>query len=448
MKTKLKHILGNKLLHKGIGDSAYYLVANVGSKAIGFLIIPILARAVSIEEFANYDLFLIIAAFFQIIVTLGLDSGVTILMAENQNNDNTLSFLYVTTLLMSMGMLLSVSILLYTYFQFFHTLFSLPKSLWQLIVAYILFNIITYHTFNFLRWRTEAKKAAFTNLFAYLAGIVIGLFFLYTDASIHSYLTGLVIGTSFGALFSLFMARNYLLKFQIHPASTALLRDLLRLSLPFIPNYIGNNLMQMADRVVILMLFGKYELGIYAVIMRLAAIPQFLAGTVTGGFLPVMYNNYKEANGRHLIRNFFNVYLLMIPILFLLFYVVSTPLVGLFGGEAYMKAAYLLPMALVSILFVNGTQGIGFGYTIKRKTHYIMYITFLSVALNFLFSILFGYFSDIGGVIFGTLIAGVIRVWMHTVYSEKLYPFHYNYRLLASTAAVTLLLSGYTLLFH
>jgi len=448
LKTKLKHILGNKLLHKGAGDSAYYLIANVGSKAIGFLIIPILARTVSIEEFANYDLFLIIAAFLQIIITLGLDSGITILMAENQNNDTILSFLYVTALLMSMGILLLLSICLYIYFIYFHTLFSLPQPLWQLIIVYILFNIITYHTFNFLRWRTEAKKAAFTNLFSYLIGIVIGLVFLYTDASINSYLTGLVIGTFLGAVFSLYMAKNYLLQFKIHPASIILLKDLLRLSLPFVPNYIGNNLMQMADRVVILMLLGKYELGLYAIIMRLAAIPQFLAGTITGGFLPVMYNNYKEENGQHLIRNFFNFYFLVIPVLFLLFYLTADSLVNLFGGEEYTKASYLLPMALVSILFVNGTQGIGFGYTIKRKTHYIMYITFLSVALNFLFSIVFGYISGISGVIFGTLVAGIIRVWMHTVYSEKLYPFHYNYRIFASTAVLTLFLSGYTLWYH
>ena len=82
MKTKIKNIFKDDLLKKGLSDSGYYTLANIGSKALGLLIIPILARSVSVEEFANYDLFLIISAFLQIFVILGIDSGIAILMEE------------------------------------------------------------------------------------------------------------------------------------------------------------------------------------------------------------------------------------------------------------------------------------------------------------------------------------------------------------------------------
>ncbi len=441
MKTKIKNIFKDDLLKKGLSDSGYYTLANIGSKALGLLIIPILARSVSVEEFANYDLFLIISAFLQIFVILGIDSGIAILMVESKNDNIRLSFFYVSSLFISLSLLFVCSLLFGIIFLFVDELFLLSQDIWELIGLFILSNIINYHTFNFLRWREEAKKASFINLFAYFLGVTIGLSFLYFEETVYFYLLGLVIGSFIGSFFSLYIARKYIFQFKIIEGYKEQLKELFKLSLPFVPNYLGNNLMQMADRIVILMLFGKYELGLYAVIMRLAQIPQFIIGTISGGFLPVMYNNYKTKEGAKLIKNFFHFYLFIIPVSFVVFYLFSDWAVLMFGGEEYLVSAYLLPMALVSILFVNGTQSCGFGFTIKRKTHYIMYITFLSVFINFILSIGFGFWFGLAGVFLGTLIAGIIRVYMHMSYSEKLYSFGYSMKYFAVISILVFILS-------
>ncbi len=306
--------------------------------------------------------------------------------------------------------------------------------------------MITYHTFNFLRWQTKAKQAAFLNLFTYIGGAVIGIVLLYFQKEVISYIYGLIIGGFLGSLVALYISREYIKSFKILDNAKELLRELFKLSLPFVPNYIGNNLMQMADRVVILILFGKYELGLFAIIVRLAQIPQFFAGTITGGFLPVMYNNYKSEKGARLIKNFFHFYITMIPIWFIIFYFLADLAVLMFGGEDYVVSAYLLPMALVSMLFVNGTQGTGFGYTIARKTHLIMYFTFLSVAINFILSILFGWWIGLAGVFLGTLIAGIIRVYLHIRYSEKLYRFGYNLYYLMGISIIVVIMSYFSYL--
>jgi O-antigen/teichoic acid export membrane protein len=202
--------------------------------------------------------------------------------------------------------------------------------------------------------------------------------------------------------------------------------------------------MQMADRVVILLLFGKYELGLYAVIMRLAAIPQFLIGTVSSGFMPVMYGHYKTEEGKKLIRNFFNIYFILIPLLFIVTVGFAPMIVELFAGKEYTHIAYLFPMALMAILFTNGTRAGGMGFTIKRKTHYIMYITLFSVVLSFILSLLLGYWVGIAGVILGTLISGIIRTYIHIIYSEKLYNFGYNFKYLFFISLLVLMMSLYS----
>lgn len=429
------------MLKKALSDSHYYMIANIGSKALGFLVIPILAKTISIEEFATYDLFLVIAAFLQILVTLGIDSGIAILMAEAQDDNDKLAFYYVSTLLISVAFTLLLTLLLNSYFLFFDELFLLSQTYWLMIGAYVLFSVVSYHTFNFLRWRAEAKKAALINLFSYIIGISCGLALLYFEQSVLSYLYGLLIGGFFGSIMALFMSKDLIKRFKPRSDSKVLLQELFHLSLPFIPNYLGNSLMQIVDRTVILILFGKQELGLFAVIMRLAQIPQFLSSTITGGFLPVMYNNYKTERGKKLIKDFFHAYILIIPISFLLVYLLSDWLIEIFAGHNYMTIAYLLPIAVASTLYLNATQATGFGFSIARKTRYIMYFTFASVIVNFFLSLTFGFFAGLMGIVAGTLGAGIFRIYFLIKYSEKLYPFDYNMRYFWLIAILTIILS-------
>jgi O-antigen/teichoic acid export membrane protein len=432
------------LIKKSLSDSKYYLIANIGNKALALLVIPILAKTIGVEEFAIYDLFLVISAFLQIFVILGIDSGIAVLLAESQNDKRTLSFFYLSTLIISLTLIFLGTVIFTVVFIYVDTLFLLSREIWIYIGLYVLFNMINYHTFNFLRWVERAKDASFVTLFSYILGMCIGLSFLYLEQTIESYLQGLVIGLFIGSLIALYISRDYIFGFRIIDNAKERLIELLKLSLPFIPNYLAGSLMQMADRVVILMLFGKYELGLYAVITKLAMIPQVLMGTVTGGFLPVMFRNYKTEKGVKLIRNFFHLYLILIPISFAIAYLLADWAVELFAGSSYMSSSYLLPMALVSILFVQSSQANGFGYSIKRKTHYIMYITFLSVVVNYIFSLLFGYWMGLEGIILGTLIAGIFKTYLYTLYSERLYSFGYSFKMIISISILCFLLVIFT----
>ncbi|SFV70604.1 polysaccharide biosynthesis protein [hydrothermal vent metagenome] len=428
------------LIKKGLSDSKYYLIANIGNKLLAFLIIPILAKSISIEEFATYDLFLVITAFLNIFIILGIDSGIGILLSESQNSDKQLSFLYVSSILISFFALSLISTILFFIFLYVDRLFLLNGEIWIYICLYILFNMISYHTFSFLRWREKAKEASFITLFSYISGMLIGVYFLYLDKSVESYLQGLIIGLSLGSILSLYLSKEYIFKFQILDNSKVLLKELFILSLPYVPNSLGSSLMQMVDRVVIVMLFGMYELGLYALIMKIAKIPKIIIDTLSGGFFPIMFKSYKSEQGKKLIRNFFHIYLISIPIFFLIAYSMSDWIVKIFAGNKYIDVSYMFPMALVSILFIGGTKLNGLGYSIKRKTHYILYITFSAIVLNYIFSLLFGYFMGLEGVIVGTLTAGILKIYFYTLQSEKLYRFGYSFKLILFISLLSFIL--------
>ncbi len=60
-----------------INDSAIYVFVNILNKAIPFLLLPVIVRLLSREDFGKYSLFLTIEGLLIPIVTLNLSSGLS-----------------------------------------------------------------------------------------------------------------------------------------------------------------------------------------------------------------------------------------------------------------------------------------------------------------------------------------------------------------------------------
>ena len=74
---------------------------------------------------------------------------------------------------------------------------------------------------------------------------------------------GMVIGSLFGSIMSLFISKKYI-SFKIIKDGELILKDLLKLSIPFIPAYLSNYFSAFCDRFIILFLIGDiYLIGLY-----------------------------------------------------------------------------------------------------------------------------------------------------------------------------------------
>lgn len=420
-------------------DTNYYFLANVASKLIGLLVIPVVARMVSVEDFAIYDLFLVIYTILILIVTLGIDSGIAILITEHEANKQKISFYFVFSIIL--GVVLAVVLYL---IAFAINIEYIDDTVLNSLFLYLIFNIFSFQSFNFLRWTSAAKKAAFLTFFSSMFSSLLGLLFISFENKIEFFIYGMVIGSFISALFAVYLTFNYIKLFKLHSEWLIDIKELLKLSLPFVPNYLGNNLIQLMDRLVILLLFTSTELGYYAILVRIAQIPLFIYGNIASGFTPIMFKNYTNDKGISLIKNMFRLYFLSSIPVFFIFLLLSDYIILLFGGEKYLTISYLLPIAIVSMIFVNGTIGSGFGYTIKRKTVQIVYITFVTVIVSFILSYILGIYFGLWGILLGTFLSGIFRVILHINYSERLYRFGYDMKLFYIISLLLLFFTFFT----
>lgn len=424
IKTRLRRLLSNKLLKKGLFDTNYYFLAQVGSRLIGLGVIPIFARLFTVEEFATYDLLILSSSFIVLIAGLGIDSGSAILIAENKAEADALPRILFTTLMLNLitiGILWIVSMGL---FYFGIGELSLDISLLHGLFLYTLAYQYNYSVYNFIRWLGNAKVASLVNFFSYVLMVSGGLLaILIFDPSALNYIIGATIGGLIGVLLTTIQARHYL-KPGIMP--TKGIRELLKLSLPYIPTYMSNYLMQFIDRLLITSFFTLSTLGLYSLVTRIGQIVTFSLQIISSGFRPVITANYTNQHGLALGRMIYNFYCgLTIPyIVFIM--LSSSTLINLFGGSEYGQAEPILPFVALSVWFLGSFFLTGYGYQIKRRTLFITLVTLSVVGLIYFLSLIFIRFAGPLGIAQASAISTAAGALFYTHLSERLFSFGYK----------------------
>jgi len=431
-----------KLFLQGLKDSSYYLISNIASQLIRFAVFPILTRLVSLTDFAIYDMFLVVSAFLKLIVGLGMDSGSVIIITENLQNKAKLSFVLITILSVNTifaGLLWLIVNIIFVFTS--HFFFSL--KVWNYLFTYLISMNIVYNIFNYLRFKGEAKSAAIINFLSASLGIVFGLIMLLVskDKSIVSFLMGLVIGNVAGMLACIFLIREELLNFRFIEDAPKLLIEMMKLSLPYVPTYLGNQLMRIADRLVILNILGTETLGLYAVVLRIAALPSLALSIISKGFYPVLLKNCGTDSGKKFGCRFYHLYILCMPFAVTAALFLARPLILLFGGQKFSEVYYLIPIAIASTLLMGSFYFNGYGFVIERKTYIVSWITFVTVAVNVICSLILVQYIGLSGVALGTLIASLAASLTYTYLSEKLYTFGYNIRFIAVVVLTSVAIS-------
>lgn len=416
-----------QLIQKAFKDGSFYFLSQVLVRFSSLLIIPIITRMLSIEDFATYDMFLMLTSSGAVLGHLGMDSGASIIIAENLKKKPLLSA--IVTLRMGSNLLVIIVLSLFVYvLHLFGLNVFFTDRIFLLLLINVLVTVVMNVTFNFFMWSGQSKTAAIVNLISSLGGILLG-FALLNSADqkiIEHFLLGLVIGKSFGALFCLFLLKNYF--FEATLSNIRIIsKDIFRLSLPYIPVDICNNLMRLVDRILIVNLLGQEALGQYAFAFRIANASNFLINATSKGVRPIMLQNHTTEEGKKFSRLVYERYLILIPVIYLITILISPHLTEIFGGDKYMAAAPIIGIMVLSTFFFSSIAFSGFGYLVKRKTHIFTVHYLISILINLGLSLLF---INLGfglmGIALGVMISSAIFAVLYTVYSEKLYPMGYN----------------------
>lgn len=242
------------------GDTVVYGLAGALSRSISFVLLPILTRALTLNEYGNFNLLMSLAATLSILATLGMDSGLALEMVAS---DQQVAKRKVASalLLQVIWLVLMVGIIWATSPFVAPRISSLPRSdtLLRLIGYLLAAQTLCGFAANVVRWRQRPSIYLVIMLGMTIAGGVGSIIGVVHFGTAEGAIAGMLVGTTIVVPVSLWFIRR-----DLAPSVAA--RDMSRVllqGLPFGANRVAELSFPFLLRLVLLSSGGLETVGLF-----------------------------------------------------------------------------------------------------------------------------------------------------------------------------------------
>ncbi len=404
-----------------IKSSLIYLGSSVLNKAIPFLLLPILTKYLSPEEFGVLSIFQLLISFFIAFVGMAMHTNVSKNFFKYTKNQTSL-------MIGNILMILSLTTLIYFVITFiisfyYKEIFSVPSN-WVVIIPMLSFMFMI-NTINLTILRNEEKAVLFgiyeiANT-AVNMGVTILLLLMY-NYGWYSQAVGITIAYMLFFIISLMHMRKN--GFIILRYDRAEVRKILKLSLPLIPHVVGGIIIALSDRFFIERMVSLEMVGIYSVGYMFGMVVILFTDAFLKAWSPWFYKTLSNINHTKKIKIVKYSYL----------YILATFLIA-FGISIFAK--FIIPYVVddryagaeiyvfwIAIGYaVHGVYKIFFPYLVHiDKTSFLGISTVIAAVLNLVFNyFLIKEFGAIGAA-YSTVLSFIVSAFLVFWYQNK----HFN----------------------
>lgn len=374
MNSRIKDLLSNTLL---------FTIANLGSKIMVFLMVPLYTAVLTTEEYGIADI-------------IQTTSGMLLPILTAKIADAVLRFCYLKQY--STNDVYSVGIR----FSFFGAIICLFLSI---ILSFIpLFNNLGYNILfipliflfdslsdlfhKYCRGIDKVNISATAGLLTTATMIISNLVFLLVlKIGIVGYLLSFVIGNSVAVAYMYLRvnARNAYTK-QKQPS---LRKEMLNYSIPLVPNSLSWWALSYVNRFFMLSWLGVSAVGIYSATLRIPSILTVLCDIFAQAWLLTALKDYGSDESKRFIRSMHNKYFSVSIILCASIILLSHPLSKLLLSGDFCEYWWLTPFLFIAVFWGAMINFLGSIFSSERKNTMQFVSTmvgaFVSVLVTFVF---------------------------------------------------------------
>lgn len=400
---------------------AIYLGSSVINKAIPFLLLPILTKYLSPEEYGILALYQVMISFVMPLIGMNMQNNITRNFFSKSKEFvgkvvfNILVVLTITTLVVT------TVISVYLFFGGPH--FSIPQRWIYALPVLAFMGMLNDCNLSILR---NSKKPLIYGAFE-ISKTIIDLSLTILLIVVYSFdwegkAIGMLVSTTVIGLVSLYRMwkKGYLL-FEVDKSQ---IREIFRISLPLIPHALGGVIMALGDRIFIDQMVGTAEMGIYTVGYQFGMIMTLVTTAFNQTWTPWMYEllaQNKEENKVKIVKATYMVclgFILMaigITVIsyFLLPYMTTKEYHGAFIHVIWIALGYAF-FGMYTLVFPYGVH--------VGKTSYLGIITFSAAIINMAANYVLIKMNGPVGSAQATLISYIFMFFSVWWYSNKLYP--------------------------
>jgi O-antigen/teichoic acid export membrane protein len=367
------------------GDAASYTISNFVVAGVPFLLLPILTRVLSPEDYGMVAMFTVMVALFVVLAGLNTHGAVMVRYFEPEKFSmqryvpTTLSILFFATVLL---------IVLISIFSKQLTAITSLKLEWLMLavaVAALQFLVQTLLTL----WQASQQPIKYGALRfsqALMDGTLSIVFVVVLLYSWQGRLFGIAIAWGLATVAAIYwLRREGWLSRQIDSTCA---KDALLYGMPLVPHALGGLMLGMVDRFMVTNFLDVASTGIYVVALQVGMILGISADAFNKAFAPWLMRELHrvELAGKQRIVRYTYLYFIVIFSLAILGSLIMPQLLGLLVGPEYQAAGPII----VYILMGNAFMGMYYMVTnyifFARRTGLLSTLTIavgvLTIVLN------------------------------------------------------------------
>lgn len=397
-----------------------YGISSIVNASIPFLLIPLLTRHMSVEDFGLVAMFNVLTAFITPIMGLSTAGAISRQYFKEEIDIS----LYIGNCLLILFISFSVVTTIFFSFSTSIARFSeYPEGrLWTIILVSF-FGFLTNTTL--IIWQVQSKTYSY-GIFQIGQTIINLIFSIWLVVIMKKGWEGRVFAQMiatilFGTLGVFLLNQKKLITLRLNKEY---FKHALRFGAPLIPHAIGGVLLTMSDRLLITKLIGIGDTGLYSVGYAFGSVIGIIENSFNLAFIPWLFEKLRENNPsiKTKIVRFTYLYFIVIILISTILAIIAPYIMQIFVDKKFEGSSkYVLWIAL-SFAF-SGMYKMVVNYIFyAEKTYILAIITFLSAIFNFACTyVLINKFGAIGAAISASLTSFLFFIFTWIV-SNKIFP--------------------------
>lgn len=396
MNTKVKELLSNTLL---------FSVANLGSKLMVFLMVPLYTAVLSTDEYGIADMVQTTATMLIPILTAMIAEGVLrfCFLKEYSSNEVFSIGIRMTLFGAFLGTLLCICFL---YIPFFKALGLYVLFIPVLFLSNSMVNL--FHKYS--RGIGNVKASATAGLISTLIVILLNLcFLLVLKIGVLGYLMAYALGDFIAVAYMAF--KNNAVKAYTSTKNQKLRKDMLKYSIPLVPNSLSWWALSSVNRYVMLAWLGVSAVGIYSATLRIPSILTVLCDIFAQAWLLSALKGYGSDESKRFIRSMHNKYFALLILLTAGIILLAYPLAKILLSGEFSQYWWVTPYLFISVFFGALVGFLGSIFSSERKNTMQFVSTMIGAIVSILVTVLFLNQYGVAVVAISTMV-GFYVIWL------------------------------------
>lgn len=384
-----------------IKNTGIIAIGSMSTKVISFLLLPLYTALLSASEYGDFDYIISVCTFALPFITFLMEEGIFRFLLDCKTIQEKKEVITVGSMLVCGGILA----------------FGLICAIVFYFIDYKYMGYFILYTIScagcailnpFLRGTGNVKGYAVFHFLLSSATIVLNVLFI---AVFRWGLKGMLLATIIGhyVITLIFVIKVKLLSYiSLKTFNKAKLVEMLKYSIPLIPNKISWSIINLCDRIMLMHMVGSSATGLYAVAYKFPNLMDMIYG--------FFYQSWKESSARVLETDtadeFYNyIYKSLKRALFAIVVVMVAfmPLAfKIMINESYIEALQYVPILLIATYYANISGFYGGIFTAYKETKIMGTTTIVAAAINLLINITAMWKFGIYAAAMSTLISNFI----------------------------------------